>query len=183
MSDMVKIENIKGLIVEIRAQRVFLDSDIVAIYGVETKRVNEAVKNNPDKFPQGFFLLGAKEYADLQSKKSTTKFAKTRVSPKEFTKKGLYMRATILTRSPRRPPTLGIIETFSKLREFSRNVKALSTLQDKARQKTLMQRSGELMAEILENDPQTSDAKTIIDLNFAVLKFKHAIKKKRGSKH
>jgi len=49
MSDIVKIENLKDLIIEIRGQSVLLDSDVANIYGVETKRINEAVRNNPDK--------------------------------------------------------------------------------------------------------------------------------------
>ncbi len=52
MSDLIKIENLIELIIEIRDEKVLLDSDLAKIYGVETKRINEAVKNNPDKFPQ-----------------------------------------------------------------------------------------------------------------------------------
>lgn len=44
-------------LLEIRGQRVILDSDVAKLYGVETKRVNEAVKNNPDKFPDGYILV------------------------------------------------------------------------------------------------------------------------------
>ena len=90
------------------------------------------------------------------------------------------MLATILKSLVATKATISIIETFSKIRELSRNVKELSTVQDKAQQKTLMQRSGKLIAEILDDDLQTSDAETSIELNFAVLKFKHTIKKKRA---
>ena len=181
MSDIVKIENLKGMIIEIRGESVLLDSDVARIYHVETKRVNEAVKNNPDKFPQDYmFAISEDEFADLRSKISTAKFAKTRVAPKAFTEKGLYMLATILRSKQAVDATFGIIETFSKIRELSRNVKELSNIQDKANQKTLMQRSGKLIAEILDDDLQTSDAETSIELNFAVLKFKHTVKKRRG---
>jgi len=181
MSDIMKIENLKKLIIEIRGQSVLLDSDVAQIYGVETKRINEAVKNNPDKFPQDYMLaLSETEFSDLRSKISTAKFAKTRVVPNAFTEKGLYMLATILRSKQAVEATFGIIETFSKIRELSRSVKELSVIQDKAQQKSLMQRSGELIAEILDDDLQTSDAETSIELNFAVLKFKHTIKKKRG---
>jgi len=181
MSDIVKIESLKGMIIEIRGERVLLDSDVARIYHVETKRVNEAVKNNPDKFPQDYmFAISEDEFADLRSKISTAKFAKTRVAPKAFTEKGLYMLATILSSKQAVDATFDIIETFSKIRELSRNVKELSNTQDKINQKTLMQRSGELIAEILDDDLQTSDAETSIELNFAVLKFKHTVKKRRG---
>lgn len=181
MNDIVKIENLKNLIIEIRGQSVLLDSDVANIYGVETKRINEAVKNNPDKFPQNYlFELSQDELANLRSKISTAKLSKTRVAPKAFTEKGLYMLATILKSTVATQATISIIETFTKIRELSRNVKELSAIQDKAQQKTLMQRSGELIAEILDDDLQTSDAETSIELNFAVLKFKHTVKKKRA---
>ena len=98
--------------------------------------------------------------------------------PKAFTEKGLYMLATILKNPAATQATISIIETFTKIRELSRGVKELSTIQDKAQQKALMQRSGELIAEIFDEDLQTSDTETSIELNFAVLKFKHTIKKK-----
>lgn len=179
MSDMVKIENLKELIITIRDEKVLLDADVALIYGVETKRINEAVKNNPDKFPQNYmFELSEVEFADLRSKISTAKFAKTRVTPKAFTEKGLYMMATILRSTQAIDATFAIIEAFSKIRELSRNIKELSTVQGKAKQKSLMQKSGELITEILDDDLQTSDSETSIELNFAVLKFKHTIKKK-----
>lgn len=90
MSGIVKIENLQSLIIEIRGEKVLFDVDVAVIYGVETKRVNGAVKNNPDKFPQDYmFVLSGMEFADLRPKISTTKFAKTRVTPKAFTEKGL----------------------------------------------------------------------------------------------
>jgi len=54
MSAIAKFENLKDLIVELRGQSVLLDADVAKIYGVETKRINEAVKNNPEKFPDGY---------------------------------------------------------------------------------------------------------------------------------
>ena len=180
MSEIIKIENLKELIVEIRETSVLLDSDVAQIYGVETKRINEAVKNNPDKFPQDYmFELSELEFTDLRSKISSAKFAKTRVSPKAFTEKGLYMIATILRSKQAVDATFAIIETFSKIRELSRSIKELSLAKDKAEQKSLMQKSGELIADIFDDDLQTSDTETSIELNFAVLKFRHTIKKKK----
>ena len=66
MSVVAKIENLEEFIIEIKGQKVFLDADVAAIYGVETKRVNEAVKNNPDKFPQDYMLvLSGVEFANF----------------------------------------------------------------------------------------------------------------------
>lgn len=179
MSGLVKLENIKNLIVEIREQSVLLDSDVAAIYGVEVKRINEAVKNNPEKFPDGYILeLDKSEWGALKSKFSTSmKGGKVKL-PSAFTEKGLYMLATILKSPQAIQATLSIIETFTKIRELSRGIKELSVVQDKVEQKSLMQKSGELIAEIFDEDLQTSDTETSIELNFAVLKFKHTIKKK-----
>jgi len=177
--DIVKIENLKELVIEMRGQSILLDSDVAGLYGVETKRINEAVKNNLDKFPEEYmFELQEVELDFLRSKFSSAKLSKTRVMPKAFTEKGLYMIATILKSRQATAATFAIIETFSKLRELSRNIKTLSIVQDKSEQKSLMQKSGELITEIFDEDLQANDTETSIELNFAVLKFKHTIKKK-----
>jgi hypothetical protein len=181
MSTIVKIENLKGMILEIRGQSVLLDSDVAKIYGVETKRINEAVKNNPDKFPDGYLVeLVKNDWDALKTKYSTSmKGGKVKL-PSAFTEKGLYMLATILKSPVATQATISIIETFAKIRELSRNIKELSDVKDKEQQKSLMQRSGDLISGILDDDLQTSDAETSIEVNFAVLKFKHTVKKKRG---
>ena len=69
-----------------RGKQVILDSDVAQLYGVETKRINEAVKNNPDKFPDGYlFVLENKEVADLKSKISTASWGGRRNAPTAFT--------------------------------------------------------------------------------------------------
>lgn len=87
------------------------------------------------------------------------------------------MRATILKSKQATRTTLMIIETFAKIRESSRTLTALSAVKEGAVQKGLMQRSGELIAEVLDNDLQTTDTETSVELNFAVLKFRHMVKK------
>lgn len=81
----------------LRDTKVILDSDVASLYGVETKRVNEAAKKNPDRFPEGYIIaLNDIETGNLRSKFSTTNLTKIRVNPNAVTEKGLYMRATIL---------------------------------------------------------------------------------------
>ena len=179
----VKIEDIEDLIVRIKGDRVLIDRDVAIIYGVETKRINEAVKNNPQRFPEGYIIE-----LDATSKKQLVenfdrfkKLKHSSVNPKGFTEKGMYMLATILHSDKAIQTTLSIIETFSKIRELSRTIRELSTIEDKKDQKKLMQRSGELITEILDDDLQTSEAETTIELNFAVLKFKHIVKKKKNN--
>lgn len=125
--------------------------------------------------------LDKAEWTGLKSKFSTsTKGGKVKL-PSAFPEKGLYMLATILKSPQAVRATLSIIETFAKIRELSRSIQELSNVKDKADQKALMQRSGELIAGIFDDDLQTSDTETSIELNFAVLKFKHTIKKKNKS--
>ena len=155
-----------------------LDCDDAILYGVETKRVNEAVKNNPDKFPEGYVIeLTNNEFKDLRSKFSTTNLTKSRVLPKAFTEKGLYMLATILKSSKATQTTIAIVEAFARIRELSKTVLQLPTA-DEAQQKTLMQRTSELMADLLDDEPKVTDSETTIELNLAVLKFKHTVKRR-----
>ncbi len=177
--DIVKFDHVESQVLEIRGVKVILDSDLAELYGVETRDINKAVKNNPDKFPPGYLMeLTQLEFEDLRRKFSTAKFAKTRVHPKAFTEKGLYMLATILKSPQAVQTTLAIIEAFAKIRELSRNIKTLSDAQDKTEQQSLMRKSGEIIAEILDDELRTTDTETVVELNFAVLKFKHTIKKK-----
>lgn len=98
--------------------------------------------------------------------------------PKAFTEKGLYMLATILKGEKATQTTLSIIETFAKIRELSRTISDLSEIKNKAEQKSLMQKSGEIISEILGEEMKTTDTETTVELNFAVLKLKHTIKRK-----
>jgi hypothetical protein len=179
MADIVKIEDLQELVIEMRGHSILLDSDVAELYGVETKRINEAVKNNRDKFPEDYmFELQQGELDLLRSKFSSAKFSKTRVIPKAFTEKGLYMIATILKSRQATEATFAIIEAFSKIRELSRNIKTLAMSQDKTERKSLMQKSGELITDVFDKDLQIRDTETSVELNFAVLKFKHTVKKK-----
>lgn len=91
------IKQIEEKILTIENQLVMIDSDVALLYNVETKRINEAVKNNPDKFPVGYIIdVPETEWLQLKTKFSTSiKGGKTKL-PKAFTEKGLYMLATIL---------------------------------------------------------------------------------------
>jgi len=182
--DIVRLEDIEGKLIIVQGEKVLLDSDVGEIYGVETKRINEAVKNNPDKFPVGYILdLSDETWESLRSKISTLngtgRGEHRKYKPKVFTERGLYMLATILKGDLAVHTTLAIVDTFYKIRHLSRNINELTSVTDKAEQKALMQKSGEIIAEVLDNDIETTDTETTIELNFALLKFKHTIKKKK----
>ena len=89
------------------------------------------------------------------------------------------MLATILKSEKAIDATFAIIETFSKIKELSNVVNTLSTTTEKSKQKKLMERGGEIISEILDSDLETSESETTIELNFAVLKFKHTVKKNK----
>ena len=86
MNHAIRFENLQKRIIELRGQMVLLDADVAELYGVETKRINEAVKNNPDKFPSDYsFEISDAEFEDLRSKISTAKLVacKTKTFNKE----------------------------------------------------------------------------------------------------
>ena len=125
--------DVAGKIATIRNQAVIADADVADLYGVETRRVNEAVRNNPDKFPTDYmFELTKSELRDLRSKISTTKVSsKSRSATKVFTEKGLYMLATILKSEKATEVTFAIIETFAKVRGLKRELVELHKETDK----------------------------------------------------
>ena len=186
---------IESFIVELRSQKVILDSDIAKIYGVETRDINKAVKNNLDKFPQGYiFEISKNELEDLRGKFSTANLSnlrgkisttklslsKTRVLPKAFTEKGLYMLATTLKSKQATKATLQIIETFAKVREFSKVAKSLATEKNDTKKQNLIKESAHLIGDILNQEfADDTSSETTIELNLAMIKIKHKITKKR----
>ena len=99
--------------------------------------------------------------------------------PKAFTEKGLYMLATILKSSKATETTIAIIETFSKIRELNRNIKKLTETVNKEGKKTLLHQTGNLIEDLMDDDLKISETETTIELNLAVVKFKHTIKAKK----
>jgi len=179
--DIATFEDVKSRIILLGETEAILDSDVAELYGVETKRVNEAVRNNPDKFPTGYIRELEKDEWDALKSKFSTSIKGGKVKPsKTFTEKGLYMLATILKSERATQTTLAIVEPFAKIRHLSRSIKEMSVVRDKGEQKALMHKSRELIAEILDDDLAVTDSETSIESNFAVLKFKHTVKKKKS---
>lgn len=173
---------------------MLIDKDVAHLYGIETKRVNEAVKNNPEKFPEGYVIyLDEEETEFLRSKFSTVetrnepvenfdrfqKLKHSTVRPKAYTDKGLYMLATILKSPKATETTIAIIETYSKLKQFSKAIQSISVNQNENSKQDLMQKGNELLSEILSEELQVNETETSIELNFALLKLKHIVKRKK----
>jgi hypothetical protein len=189
----VTLARVEDKLITIKGQSVLLDSDVAALYAVETREVNQAIQRNPNKFPEGYILqLDKMEWQKLKSqvvissgkKEEITNFdllsgkKYANVPPKAFTEKGLYMLATILKGERAVQTTIAIVETFAKIRELAHTVAQLAETKEKFKQQSLMQKSGEIMADILGEDMKTTDTETSIELNLAVLKFKHTVKRK-----
>ena len=110
--------NIENMIYEIDGKEVMLDSDLAKLYNVETKRINEAVKNNPEKFPDRYlFRITDKEYNSLKSKISTSKGG-SRKGHTAFVEQGVYMLATILKSDVATEVSIRIMDTFVKMRHY-----------------------------------------------------------------
>src|ERR1700677_4665880 len=115
--NLITYDQVKNKILLVRDHNVIIDSDVAELYGVETKRINEAVSRNLDKFPSGYlFELTAEEWASMKSQFATSiKGGKVKL-PTVFTERGLYMLATILKSPQAIQTTIAIINTFAKLK-------------------------------------------------------------------
>ncbi|MBR4218932.1 MAG: ORF6N domain-containing protein [Bacteroidales bacterium] len=179
MTNLTPID-VESKIITLRDQQVILDCDVAELYGVETKRINESVSNNPEKFPEGYILLlGEQEKTEVVE--NFDHLQKLRFSPKlpkAFTEKGLYMLATIL-KSPRAvQTTIAIVEAYAKLKELSRVIVELpNEKHDEQQRKSLLQRGGQLINEILDGTLPKHSSETSFELNLALLKMKHSVKR------
>ena len=176
----MELQSIENKIIILQGKQVILDSDVAELYGVETKHINQAVRNNPEKFPDGYIVSLTQNEKDEVVKifDHLTNLKFSPALPKAFSEKGLYMLATILKSPIATETTIAIVETFAKVRELSRTISQLSEQSDKEQQKSMMQRSGELISDILSDDFQTIGTETTIEFNLSVLKVKHTVKKK-----
>ena len=175
----ISIEDVQDKIIVLNGEPVILDRDVAELYGVQTKEINQAVKNNPEKFPIGYILPVDERDLDELVKNfdrfNTLKHSS--VTPTAFTERGLYMMATILKSKQAVLTTLAIIDTFASVKELARTIRELNGASNKEEQKGLLKRSGELISDIIGNDMATSETETELELNFAVLKVKHTIKR------
>ena len=177
----VSIKEIEDKITTIRGMEVIADADVAALYGVGTKRVNEAVRNNPEQFPSHYmFELDTNELQSLRSNFSSTNVsAKNRNSTKVFTERGLYMLATILSGERGRDVTFAIIETFYKVRNLKRELLELHNETDKEAQAQKMKHFGDVLTDIVMPDLETTETESSLEINFFIGKLKHSVKRVR----
>lgn len=117
---------IQNKIYEIRGQKVMLDFDLAEMYGVETKRLKEAVKRNASRFPNDFmFILTQKEFQGLRPQIATSKKGGTRYLPFAFTEQGVAMLSSVLNSEKAIEVNIIIIRTFVLIRQFALTYKEL----------------------------------------------------------
>lgn len=118
-------ENIENLIYEIRGKQVMLDSDLARLYKVETKRINEAVKNNPMKFPERFSWKLTDEESKIFLVENFDQKLETRggkyKNPRVFTEQGVAMLATILKTKTAIEISIKIMDAFVLMRHYIGN--------------------------------------------------------------
>ena len=179
----IETQEIETLLIVLRGQKVLIDRDVAELYGVETKRVNEAVKNNPDKFLEGYFftLQGVEKQQLVENFDHFKTLKNSPVEPRAFTEKGLYMLATILKSERATAVTIAIIETFAKVRELKRELVELHKETDRAEQEKKMNHFGEVLTDIVMPDLETSETESSLEINFIIGKIKHTVKRVRKS--
>ena len=122
-----EVVNIEKLIYEIDGVEVMLDTDLAKLYQVETKRINEAVYRNKEKFPKRIsWITNSNEVNILWSQNATANISSmSRTNPRVFTEQGVYMLATILKSKVATLVSIRIMDTFVKMRHyinFNRNL-------------------------------------------------------------
>ncbi|MDB4473688.1 ORF6N domain-containing protein [Opitutaceae bacterium] len=127
----------------VRKQSVVLDSDFAELYGVETKRLNAAVRRNDAKFPLEFcFQPSSQEFASLRSKNASSKTGRggRRSDPLAFTEHGALMAATVLKSDQAVQMSLYLIKAFVRMRD------------EMLASKTILKRLAEIDRRLLEHD-------------------------------
>jgi len=124
-----ELDRIKSLIFEVRGHQVMLDEDLAKIYQVETKRLNEAVKRNIDRFPQDFmFQLTKEEYENLKSQFATSNLKSQIVTsswggrrklPIAFTEHGVVMLSSVLNSKIATEINIAVVNAFIAMRHYA----------------------------------------------------------------
>jgi hypothetical protein len=168
------------------------------LYGIETKRINEAVKRNPEKFPEGYLLnLDSDEWKLMKSQFATsfdmeekmksqfaTSFSaggKTKL-PTAFTERGLYMLATILKTPQAIKTTIAIIDTFSQVKNLVESVYKMAEAKSEEKKIAIFNQSADLICDLLDNDLIASQHETSFKLKLPFFEVSRKVTKVRSKK-
>ena len=205
MKNLINFDDVNNRIITIRNQSIILDSAVAELYGVDTDNVTQAIRRNPDKFPEGYiFELTSNEKQEvvknfenrnisilkevtticgnLNSAPSVAHLEKIKFSPtlpKAFTEKGLYMLATILKSPQATQTTIAIVEAFAKLKELTNNLAILNSIDTESIEpeviESTLEKTGGLFNELFFSGTPTS-AETSVELNLGLAKVKRSVK-------
>ena len=180
MGVIIRIEDIKRMIISYNGINVIPDFLVARIYNVQTREINQAVKNNSDKFPDGYII----EFSNEGKKELIKKFDQFNLKHsvatiKGFTEKGLYMLATILKSPVATQTTIAIVETFAEIRELKRTLLEMHDSDSDEFKKKGMIRIGEILADMIMPEVQTTETKTSLEFNFFIGKLKHEVTRQR----
>ena len=128
------LPEVENKIITLRNQQVILANHVAELYNVETREINQAVKNNPEKFPEGYFFELTKKEKEEVVKifDNLGNLLYSPANPKAFTEKGLYMIATILKSDKAVDTTIAIVEEYAKLKELSRVIVEVPQYEEKS---------------------------------------------------
>ncbi len=181
----ITYDDVMSKVINIKQQKVIIDIDVAKLYGVETKRINEAVSRNSEKFPEEYLIkITEAEWNPVKSQFATspTSLGGGKVKlPTAFTEKGLYMLATILKSPKAIQTTLAIIDTFAKIRELNHTIGMLQSnaVKTVAQQKSLLQRAGEIATEVIiaDEDFDVAETETVVEMGFPFFRVRKNVKK------
>ena len=174
--EIIKFEELENKLIKYNEEFVLVDRDVAQLYGVETRDINKAVANNPEKFPKGYIIElnedEKKELVENFHRFNTLKHST--VAPHAFTEQGLYMLATILKGDLAISTTIAIIDTFTQLRKLARTIdkvnedaKEHGILPDKATEGKIQAAMNEVFADKLPLKMR----RLTFGVNLGVLKF------------
>ena len=174
------IETVSSKVITLRDTQVIIDRDVAEIYGVMTREVNQAIRNNPEKFPDGYVItLKISEKGELV--KSFDRFEPLKhstVTPHAFTEKDLYMLATIIKSKVATEATIAIIETYTKLRELARTIQAVNDHIEEPNDDSLQK----LMTDVFADSLPVKMRKTTFSVNTGIIKFSVETTRERDGK-
>ena len=177
--------DIKSRMLVVRNQAVLLDRDVAELYGVETRVLNQAVKRNAERFPDGYVITMTSEECSRSQLVTLNggRGSNIKYAPHAFTERGLYMLATILKGERAIRTSLAIIETYAQVRSMVNDMEALQSKTDGSQEQAkLLSSAGHKLAALIGDNLSTESTKTTIELNLAVLKITHEFTRRKKRK-
>ncbi len=168
---------IKDKIIKVKDKLVIIDRDVAEIYGVETREINQAIKNNPEKFPDRYIIELDKSIKNelIKNFDRFNSLKHSTASIKAFTEQGLYMLATILKGEIATKMTIQIIDAFTELREVAYNLDKAADSKTEDNMGIYLNEAGNRLSQLLlQNITPDNDkkVKTTLEINLGIFRAK-----------